>query len=82
MIVEGPISSIFDYATFFIMAFIFGVPITALATGVPLASIFQQSQFQTAWFVESLCTQTLVVFVIRTRQSPFWKSKPGKYLGD
>ncbi|MGA3059046.1 MAG: magnesium-translocating P-type ATPase [Candidatus Bathyarchaeia archaeon] len=80
MIVEGPISSIFDYATFFIMAFGFGIPITALASGLPKASGFQTSQFQTAWFVESLCTQTLVVFVIRTRQSPFWKSKPGKYL--
>jgi len=80
MVVEGPISSIFDYATFFIMTLIFGIPITALASGLPAASAFQQSQFQTAWFVESLCTQTLVVFVIRTRQSPFWKSKPGKYL--
>ncbi len=80
MIAEGPISSIFDYATFFIMAFGFGIPITALASGLPKASSFQIAQFQTAWFVESLCTQTLVVFVIRTRQSPFWKSKPGKYL--
>ncbi|MGD0644514.1 MAG: magnesium-translocating P-type ATPase [Candidatus Bathyarchaeia archaeon] len=80
MIVEGPISSIFDYATFFTMALVFGIPITALATGFPKATLFQRSQFQTAWFVESLLTQTLVVFVIRTRQSPFWKSKPGKYL--
>jgi len=74
MVVEGPISSIFDYATFFIMVFIFGVPLVASAPGQLV------SQFQTAWFVESLCTQTLVVFIIRTRQSPFWKSKPGKYL--
>jgi Mg2+-importing ATPase len=80
MIVEGPISSIFDYATFFTMAFIFGIPIFASATGIPIATAFQQSQFQTAWFVESLCTQTLVVFVIRTRQSPFWKSRAGKYV--
>jgi Mg2+-importing ATPase len=82
MIAEGPISSIFDYSTFFTMAFVFAVPITASA-GVALTGpqlLFKQSQFQTAWFVESLCTQTLVVFVIRTRQSPFWKSKPGKYL--
>ena len=62
------------------MALVFGVPLGVTAAGLPLASAFQQSQFQTAWFVESLCTQTLVVFVIRTRQSPFWKSKPGKYL--
>ena len=80
MIVEGPLSSIFDYATFFTMYFVFGIPVTAAASGVPLATIYQQHMFQTAWFVESLITQTLVVFVIRTRVSPFWKSKPGKYL--
>ncbi len=39
-----------------------------------------QALFQTAWFLESLCTQTLVIFVIRTRRSPFYKSRPGKYL--
>jgi Mg2+-importing ATPase len=82
MAVEGPISSIFDYATFFTMALVFSVPITA-AAGVALTTqrlTHLQSQFQTAWFIESLCTQTLVVFIIRTRQTPFWKSKPGKYL--
>ena len=73
MVVEGPISSIFDYATFFTMLLVFGVPLVN-------ATNYEKSLFQTAWFVESLCTQTLVVFVIRTRQSPFWKSKPGKYL--
>ena len=80
MVTEGPISSIFDYTTFFTMVLVFGVPLGVTALGLPLATPFQQSQFQTAWFIESLCTQTLVVFVIRTRQSPFWKSKPGKYL--
>jgi Mg2+-importing ATPase len=80
MVLEGPLSSIFDYATFFTMYFVFGIPVTAAASGVPLATIYQQHMFQTAWFVESLITQTLVVFVIRTRVSPFWKSKPGKYL--
>jgi hypothetical protein len=79
MAAEGPISSIFDYATFLTMVFVFAIPITSVA-GVALATPFQKSQFQTAWFVESLCTQTLVVFIIRTRQTPFWKSKPGKYL--
>ncbi len=80
MILEGPLSSIFDYATFFTMVLVFGIPLGVTAAGVPLATAIQQSQFQTAWFIESLCTQTIVVFVIRTRQSPFWKSKPGKYL--
>jgi Mg2+-importing ATPase len=36
--------------------------------------------FQTAWFVESLFTQTLVIFVIRTRTVPFFNSKPNKWL--
>ena len=62
------------------MVLVFGIPLGVTAAGVPLATAIQQSQFQTAWFIESLCTQTIVVFVIRTRQSPFWKSKPGKYL--
>jgi hypothetical protein len=61
------------------MVLVFSIPITS-AAGVALATGHQISQFQTAWFIESLCTQTLVVFVIRTRQTPFWKSKPGKYL--
>jgi hypothetical protein len=78
MALEGPISSIFDYATFFVMLFFFYhvAPLLPLT----LADKHNQSVFQTAWFVESLLTQTLVVFVIRTRTSPFWKSKPGKYL--
>ncbi len=74
MIVEGPISSIFDYLTFFLMLFVI-VPMFAF-----LPELQKEQLFQTAWFVESLCTQTLVVFVIRTRTSPFYKSKPGKYL--
>ena len=74
MVTEGPISSIFDYLTFFLMLFVI-VPMYAF-----LPELQRQNLFQTAWFVESLCTQTLVVFVIRTRKSPFWKSKPGKYL--
>ena len=65
MAVQGPISSIFDFTTFFTMILIFHAILPV---------------FQTAWFIESLTTQTLVVFVIRTRQSPFWKSKPGKYV--
>ncbi|WP_115711395.1 magnesium-translocating P-type ATPase [Legionella sainthelensi] len=60
----GPISSIFDFITFFVMLKIF-------AATEPL--------FQTGWFVESLATQTLVVFVIRTAKSP-WKSKPSTPL--
>lgn len=60
----GPISSIFDFITFFVMLKLF-------AATEPL--------FQTGWFVESLATQTLVVFVIRTAKNP-WKSKPSTPL--
>lgn len=65
MVFLGPISSIFDFLTFFIMLFVFNAT-------VPL--------FQTAWFIESLSTQTLVIFVIRTRRTPFYKSKPSRLL--
>jgi Mg2+-importing ATPase len=80
MVTIGPVSSLFDFATFFTMIFIFGIPFGLSAAGVPLATPFQQSQFQTAWFIESLCSQTLVVLIIRTRRVPFYKSKPSKYL--
>jgi Mg2+-importing ATPase len=65
MLSFGPISSIFDFLTFFVMLFVF-------KASAPL--------FQTAWFVESLFTQTLVIFVIRTRKIPFYRSKPSKLL--
>jgi hypothetical protein len=67
MIIIGPVSSLFDFATFFTMLFIFN------AWDNP-------SLFQTAWFIESLCSQTLVVLIIRTRRVPFYKSRPSKYL--
>ncbi len=75
MVSLGPVSSLFDFLTFFMMLFVF-LPLIPLA----LFSPEQQNLFQTAWFIESLCSQVLVVFVIRTRRSPFWKSKPSKYL--
>lgn len=65
MLIFGPISSIFDFATFFILLFIFRAT-------VPL--------FQTGWFVESLVTQTLIIFSIRTVVSPFFKSWPSTPL--
>jgi P-type Mg2+ transporter len=75
MVTLGPVSSLFDFLTFFTMLFVF-IPIVPLA----LLSTHYQHLFQTAWFIESLCSQVLVVFVIRTRRKPFWKSKPSKYL--
>ncbi len=65
MIIMGPVSSIFDFLTFFLMLVVFKATVPT---------------FQTAWFIESLSTQTLVVFILRTRKTPFYKSKPGKYL--
>lgn len=56
----GPISSVFDFLTFFVMLKIFAAT---------------EALFQTGWFVESLATQTLVIFIIRTAKNP-WKSKP------
>ena len=75
MVSLGPVSSLFDFLTFFTMLFVF-IPFVPLS----MISVHDKSLFQTAWFIESLCSQVLVVFVIRTRRTPFWKSKPSKYL--
>jgi Mg2+-importing ATPase len=75
MVFIGPVSSIFDYATFALMWYFFGAHAyldPALAAG-PKASL--ASLFQTGWFVESLLTQTLIVHIIRTRRIPFIRSR-------
>ena len=62
----GPISSIFDYATFFIMLYVFNC-------------WNNPDLFHTGWFVESLFTQTLIIHIIRTNKIPFlqsWASRP------
>ncbi len=61
MLFFGPISTVYDLLTFAGMYFIFKA---------------RSGMFQTGWFVESLVTEILVVFVIRTREIPFWKSVP------
>lgn len=65
MIFIGPISSIFDYATYAVMWFVFQAN-----------TLDQQALFQTGWFVESLMTQTLIVHIIRTPRIPFLQSRP------
>jgi Mg2+-importing ATPase len=60
----GPISSIFDYATYFTMYYVFNANTVATA-----------SLFQTGWFVESLLSQTLIIHIIRTRRIPFFESR-------
>jgi Mg2+-importing ATPase len=75
MLFIGPISSIFDYATFALMWFVFKSSAwvkPAVGAATPLA----EKLFQTGWFVESLLTQTMIVYIIRTRRVPFLQSRP------
>ena len=65
MLTFGPVSSLFDFLTF-------GLMLGVLHAG-PV-------EFRTGWFVESLATQTLIVFAIRTRRVPFLRSRPGGLL--
>jgi P-type Mg2+ transporter len=65
MVFFGPISSLYDFLTFGVMLWFFHAH-------APL--------FHTGWFVESLATQSLVVFVIRTRRVPFFHSRPSRPL--
>lgn len=65
MIVFGPVSSLYDFLTF------------ALMLG-PFRA--EETRFHTGWFVESLGTQCLVIFALRTRRVPFWRSRPSTPL--
>jgi Mg2+-importing ATPase len=71
----GPISSIFDYTTFFIMLYVFGCSqVTSENMNLPESKALIQL-FQTGWFVESLVTQTLIIHIIRTNKLPFIQSR-------
>ncbi|MEI6836027.1 MAG: magnesium-translocating P-type ATPase [Candidatus Falkowbacteria bacterium] len=65
MIIFGPISSIFDFLTFYVLYGLFH---------------FDTATFQAGWFIESLATQILVIYIIRTQKIPFIQSRPSKYL--
>ncbi len=65
MWVFGPVSSVFDFITFGVLFLVFRL---------------SGNSFQTGWFLESLATQTLVIYVIRTRKLPFVQSRPGWIL--
>jgi Mg2+-importing ATPase len=65
MVFFGPLSSVFDFVTFGVMLWVFH-------SG--------PAQFRSGWFVESLATQTLVIFAIRTRRIPFFRSHPSRPL--
>ena len=67
MVFIGPISSIFDYATYAMMLFVFN-------------SWNNPSLFQTGWFVELLLTQTLIIHIIRTARIPFIESRASPAL--
>jgi len=64
MLAIGPISSLYEFLTFWVLLRVFHA---------------NEAFFHTGWFVESLATQTLVLFVIRTMQNPF-KSRPSRSL--
>jgi Mg2+-importing ATPase len=65
MLIFGPISSLFDFATFALM-------LTVFQAAPP--------EFRTGWFIESIATQTLIIFAIRTRRTPFTRSRPSVIL--
>lgn len=65
LFIFGPVSSIFDFLTFGLLLLVFGLSI---------------SQFQAGWFIESMATQVLVVYIIRTRKIPFLQSSPSLAL--
>ena len=64
MFVMGPISSLFDFLTFFVLLKVFHAG---------------EAMFQTGWFIESMATQVLVIFIIRTTKNPF-RSRPNGWL--
>lgn len=65
MLIFGPLSSVFDFLTFFVLLRVFDAG---------------EVLFHTGWFIESLATQVLVVFAIRTRR-PLFQSRPHIFLG-
>ena len=65
MFIFGITSSVFDLITFWLLYKYFSV---------------DEAKFRTGWFMESLATQILVVFIIRTHHIPFYKSKPSRKL--
>jgi Mg2+-importing ATPase len=63
MYIFGPLSSVFDFITFWIL-------LSLLHAG--------PTEFRSGWFVESIATQTLIIYVVRTRRIPFFRSRPSR----
>ncbi|MFI0348323.1 MAG: magnesium-translocating P-type ATPase [Chthoniobacterales bacterium] len=80
MLFIGPLSSIFDYATFFLMLYFFNCHLFNSAATSPEMKIYYEKLFHTGWFVESILTQTLIVHIIRTKKIPFLQSIASPFL--
>ncbi len=65
IIVFGIVSSVFDFFMFYLLYAVFDM---------------KDSAFQTGWFIESIATQVLIIFVIRTKRVPFFRSMPSVYI--
>lgn len=65
MVIIGPVSSLFDFLTYGVLLFLFNA---------------SAQFFHTGWFIESLCTQALVIHIIRTNKIPFLESMPSRFL--
>ncbi|MDD5349458.1 MAG: magnesium-translocating P-type ATPase [Chthoniobacteraceae bacterium] len=76
----GPMSSIFDYATFFLMWYVFDCWMFKIPGMPEGATAYYEQLFHTGWFVESLLTQTLIVHIIRTNRIPFFQSIASPFL--
>ena len=80
MVFIGPMSSIFDYATFFLMLYFFNCKLYSHPATTPEMRTYYESLFHTGWFVESILTQTLIVHIIRTNRIPFLQSIASPFL--
>jgi Mg2+-importing ATPase len=80
MVFVGPISSIFDYGTWFLMLYVFGCSAFALSATPDASKAHLEQMFHSAWFVESIFTQTLIVHIIRTRRIPFIQSRASRTM--
>lgn len=65
ILVFGVVSSLFDFLTFYLLFTVFHL---------------SEMHFQTGWFIESIATQVLIIFIIRTKRTPFWTSRPSVYV--
>jgi Mg2+-importing ATPase len=80
MLYIGPTSSVFDYTTFFLMLYVYHCIAYNDPQTADTMKTHYEKLFHTAWFVESLLTQTLIVHIIRTNRIPFIQSRASAAL--